>query len=66
MRYLMEVSYDGSKYYGFQRQNNLPSVQNDIEKCLKEYFHKDIQIKGAGRTDRGVHANINCFRRCTF
>lgn len=57
MRYLMEVSYDGSKYYGFQRQNNLPSVQNDIEKCLKEYFHKDIKIKGAGRTDRGVHAN---------
>lgn len=57
MRYLIEMSYDGSKFYGFQRQNNLRSVQSDIEHALSTYFNKDIQIKGAGRTDRGVHAN---------
>lgn len=57
MRYLMELSYDGSKFYGFQRQNNLRSVQKDIEDLLTNYFDVDIKIKGAGRTDRGVHAN---------
>ena len=57
MRYLMEISYDGSKFYGFQRQNNLRSVQKDLEDILSKYFKTDIQIKGAGRTDRGVHAN---------
>lgn len=57
MRYLIEMSYDGSKFYGFQRQKNLRSVQNDIETLLTKYFNKDIKIKGAGRTDRGVHAN---------
>ena len=56
MRYLMELSYDGSKFYGFQRQNNLRSVQKDIEEVLSKFFNSDIQIKGAGRTDRGVHA----------
>ena len=34
MRYLMEISYDGSKFYGFQRQNNLRSVQKDLEDIL--------------------------------
>lgn len=57
MRYLMEISYDGSKFYGFQRQNNLRSVQKDLEDILSKYFKTDLQIKGAGRTDRGVHAN---------
>ena len=57
MRYLMEISYDGSKYYGFQRQKDLPSVQKDIESCLSKYLRTDIKIKGAGRTDSGVHAN---------
>ena len=57
MRYLMELSYDGSKFYGFQRQNNLRSVQKDIEDVLSKYFNNEVRIKGAGRTDRGVHAN---------
>lgn len=56
MRYLMEISYDGSKFYGFQRQNNLRSIQLDIENALSMYFGYPIIIKGAGRTDRGVHA----------
>lgn len=56
MRYLMEISYDGSKFYGFQRQNNLRSIQLDIENALSRYFGYPIIIKGAGRTDRGVHA----------
>ena len=60
MRYLIKISYDGSKYYGFQRQKDLKSVQNDIEDALSSYFKTDVLIKGAGRTDRGVHAAGQC------
>ena len=56
-KYLMIVSYDGSKYYGFQRLKNHPSVQEELEKSLKKVFKEDVLIKGAGRTDKGVHAN---------
>lgn len=56
MRYLVELSYDGSKFYGFQRQKDLRSVQLELEKSLSSYFDENIKIKGAGRTDRGVHA----------
>ena len=60
MRYFLRIKYDGSKFYGFQRQNNLITVQNLIENKLKEIFNEDIKIKGAGRTDRGVHAFGQC------
>lgn len=61
MRYLVKVAYDGSKFYGFQRLNDLPTVQKEIEKSLKKIFKKDVLIKGAGRTDKGVHALGQCF-----
>ena len=35
MRYFLVISYDGSKFYGFQRQNNLQSVQNEIEDAIR-------------------------------
>ena len=56
MKYLLKISYDGSKFNGFQRLNDQTGVQNEIERVLKIIFKKDIQVKGAGRTDRGVHA----------
>ena len=56
MRYLVTISYDGSNFYGFQRLNNKRSVQDEIEKVLKIINKKDVEIKGAGRTDKGVHA----------
>lgn len=61
MRYFVVIKYDGSKFYGFQRQNEKRSVQRDIECALSKIFEEDILIKGAGRTDRGVHANGQCF-----
>lgn len=57
MRIKLIFSYDGSKFAGFQRQNNVESVQKAIENSLSEIYHKPIVIKGAGRTDVGVHAN---------
>ncbi len=57
MKYLVNLTYDGSAFYGFQRQNSKITVQGEIEKVLSKIFNKDIKIIGASRTDRGVHAN---------
>lgn len=56
MKYMMVISYDGSKFYGFQRQNNVRNVQGYLENILSKELNENIIIKGAGRTDRGVHA----------
>ncbi len=56
MKYLMKISYDGSKFYGFQRLNDLRTVQKELEQALTKINKKEVLIKGAGRTDRGVHA----------
>lgn len=56
MKYLMIISYDGSKFYGFQRQKNLRNVQGELEENLSKILKEEILIKGAGRTDRMVHA----------
>ncbi len=50
------IEYDGTDFYGFQRQKDNRTVQGDIEKTLHNVFKRDITIDGAGRTDRGVHA----------
>lgn len=51
------VSYDGTNYNGFQRQNP-PSVgiQNILEERLAKIFGEEISMIGSGRTDAGVHA----------
>ncbi len=48
--------YDGSDFYGFQRQPNKRTVQGEIEKALKVILREDVNMISAGRTDRGVHA----------
>lgn len=56
MRYYIAVSYDGSKFYGFQRLKDKKTVQLELEKALTKINKKTVEVKGAGRTDRGVHA----------
>lgn len=63
MKYLITISYDGSKYYGFQRLNDLPSVQKELEDAISIINKDRIEVKGSGRTDRGVHA---LRQRCHF
>ena len=60
MRYFIRFSYDGSKFYGFQRQKDKLSVQQKIEEALTIINKKEVIIKGAGRTDVGVHALGQC------
>lgn len=56
MRYKASISYDGSKFYGFQRLKNKQSIQETLEKALTKINKNIVVVKGAGRTDRGVHA----------
>ena len=57
MRYLITFSYDGSNFSGYQRQNGLRTIQEEMEKALKEINDgKDTIINSSGRTDKGVHA----------
>lgn len=56
MRYKVTIAYNGNNYVGFQSQPNGPTIQDNIEKALKEIFHEDIRIIMASRTDAKVHA----------
>jgi tRNA pseudouridine38-40 synthase len=50
------IAYDGSVYFGFQRQTHTPmTITGEIEKALRA-LHIDSTIVGSGRTDAGVHA----------
>jgi len=49
------ISYDGSKFYGMQKQPNKKTIQGEIEKALQK-LNINPSIQHAGRTDRGVHA----------
>ncbi|GAB5045764.1 tRNA pseudouridine(38-40) synthase TruA [Thermodesulfovibrio sp. TK110] len=52
----MIIQYDGSNYSGWQRQKKGYSIQALIEEALSKIFKAEIKIRGAGRTDAGVHA----------
>lgn len=59
MRFRATLAYDGSAYYGFQRQKNArPTIQEQVELALQHISNSEQRaiIHGAGRTDTGVHA----------
>ena len=49
------IEYDGSRYYGWQRQNEVRSVQEKLEKALSKVANHPVVVFCAGRTDAGVH-----------
>lgn len=53
---LLTVSYDGTNFYGWQRQNEKRTVQKELEKAISSLFNANIKIRGTSRTDKGVHA----------
>lgn len=57
MRFLLQLSYNGTSFHGWQRQNNAPSIQQEIEEKLTTIFQQNTAIVGCGRTDTGVHAS---------
>lgn len=55
-RIALGIEYNGAAFYGWQRQKNVNSVQQELETALKSISQQDIEIFCAGRTDAGVHA----------
>ena len=55
-RYRLDIEYDGRAYAGWQRQADLATVQEAIEKAILGFCGQTVTIRGAGRTDAGVHA----------
>lgn len=60
-RYFIEVSYRGTRYAGFQVQENAITVQEEVEKALGIFLGREIGLTGSSRTDTGVHARQNFF-----
>lgn len=64
------IEYDGTNFFGWQRQKNQRTVQGEIEKQLSVMTQSSIHLIGSGRTDAGVHAlgqiaNFRCDTRLT-
>ncbi len=55
--YCLIVSYDGRNYLGWQRHGDKPTVQYALEQAVEQLFSLRSAVRGAGRTDRGAHAN---------
>ncbi|HEV7253183.1 MAG TPA: tRNA pseudouridine(38-40) synthase TruA [Mesorhizobium sp.] len=56
-RYRLLIEYDGRPYAGWQRQSGQHSVQAAIEAAVFSFSGEAVSIRGAGRTDAGVHAS---------
>jgi tRNA pseudouridine38-40 synthase len=55
-KFLLTISYDGTNYYGWQKQRDRNTVEGEVEKACIEAFGADCELLGTSRTDRGVHA----------
>lgn len=56
MRYALLISYDGTRYGGWQIQKNRISVQSELENAARDLFGVSVAVVASGRTDAGVHA----------
>ena len=60
----LTISYDGSRYYGWERQPGRDTIQGKLEAVLSRMVNAEVNVIGAGRTDAGVHARAmvaNCY-----
>ena len=57
-RYFVTLSYDGTRFHGWQIQPNGISVQEELQRGLSLLLRQEVTVTGAGRTDAGVHARM--------
>ncbi|MAP24445.1 MAG: tRNA pseudouridine(38-40) synthase TruA [Rickettsiales bacterium] len=55
-RYKLTIEYDGTGYSGWQKQENVPTIQQTLQDAFKNFLGYEPDITGSGRTDAGVHA----------
>ena len=56
-RFVLKLAYEGTAYYGFQKQEGLQTIAGEVESVLEKLFPGECgNFIGASRTDRGVHA----------
>lgn len=57
MKILLEIAYMGSRYHGYQTQNNSAlTIQRVLQSALEDFYGETLLITGCSRTDAGVHA----------
>lgn len=56
-RFKLTLEYDGTSFYGWQRQAGLPTVQGTLEDVFLDFLREPVVVWGSGRTDAGVHAS---------
>ena len=60
-RYFIEVAYKGTKYSGFQVQQNAETIQSKVEEAMQVFYKQNFQLTCSSRTDAGVHAIQNFY-----
>ena len=56
MRYFLRIAYVGTRYAGWQAQQNATAVQQVLTERLSQVLWQQVDVVGSGRTDAGVHA----------
>jgi tRNA pseudouridine38-40 synthase len=56
-KFVLIIEYDGTRYYGFQWQVGLPTVQDELEQAIERFCGQSSRVTAASRTDTGVHAS---------
>lgn len=54
---MFKIAFEGSKFHGWQQQDNAVTVQGELKTAFKSLTGEDVNIIGCSRTDAGVHAN---------
>ena len=57
MKYFLHLAYQGGHYRGWQRQPNVNSIQEELERAIEQTTKQKVVVVGCGRTDAEVHAS---------
>lgn len=53
----LTLAYDGADFHGWQIQPQLRTIQGELQQALQKLFNHEVNVRGSGRTDAGVHAH---------